>query len=384
MPISYNFYVIFPCSKESMCEFIVERIRDTFEVNCESITYKNHNIDTNKINEILREECILIIGYEGDISYVNFYKLGMAHAKEKIVILINILSLRNKHSYKENPQYIRKHFTILFWINNNYRLELEKIVQRLEDIIQVILINDLSNILYQKAINLCNILEEITNNSNIKKLNQDDFKSRLSKYEKYLISNNKNLLNIFLQDDRSLRKILFECICEDKYERMEIEEIAKRQQETQSTSTQLLNNQELPTSRDNSTFNINTLNIRYKPAKTMSNTINQFGSGDNIAGDKVMGNKIDTQINNSQNLAQAAKDIKELLDQLDKDYDRNTLTGQAMINAKAIEAIDKNPRLKDRIVNALKEGGSSALEELVDYPAIKILVATLKGFIDVK
>ena len=86
----------------------------------------------------------------------------------------------------------------------------------------------------------------------------------------------------------------------------------------------------------------------------------------------------------NQKLTEAAKEIKDLLDQLDKEYDRNTLSGQAMINAKAIEAIDKNPRLKDRIVNALKEGGSSALEELVDYPAIKILVATLKGFIDVK
>jgi uncharacterized membrane protein len=116
----------------------------------------------------------------------------------------------------------------------------------------------------------------------------------------------------------------------------------------------------------------------------MSNTINQFGSGDNIAGDKVMGNKIGTQINNSQNLIQAAKDIKELLDQLDKDYDRNTPTGQAMIKEKAIEEIKKNPNLKARVINALKESGTTALEELVDHPAIKILVAALKGFIDVK
>ncbi len=107
-------------------------------------------------------------------------------------------------------------------------------------------------------------------------------------------------------------------------------------------------------------------------------------SGDKVMGDKVMGDKIGTQINNSQNLAQAAQDIKALLAQLDRDYDRTTPTGQAMISAKAIEAIDKNPTLKARVVNALKEGGTTAIEELVDHPAVKPLVAMAKGFMDAK
>ncbi|WP_416666024.1 DUF4926 domain-containing protein [Egbenema bharatensis] len=116
----------------------------------------------------------------------------------------------------------------------------------------------------------------------------------------------------------------------------------------------------------------------------MSNTIHQHGFGDNIAGDKVMGDKIGTQINNSQNLAQAAKDIKNLLDQLDRDYDRTTPTGQAMISAKTIEAIENNPTLKARVINALKEGGTTALETAIDHPAIKPVVAMLKGFMDAK
>jgi len=95
-----------------------------------------------------------------------------------------------------------------------------------------------------------------------------------------------------------------------------------------------------------------------------------------------MRDKIGTQINNSQNLAQAAKDIKELLTQIDKDYDSSTPTGQAMISAKAIESIEKNPTLKARVVNALKEGGTTALEVAVDRPAVKPVVAMLKGFID--
>jgi hypothetical protein len=114
----------------------------------------------------------------------------------------------------------------------------------------------------------------------------------------------------------------------------------------------------------------------------MSNTIHQYGSGDNIGGDKVMGNKIGTQINHSQNLAQAAQDIRDLLQQLDQDYDRTTPTGQAMISAKAIEAIEKNPTLKARVLNALKEGGATALEEAIDHPAVKPVVAMVKGFIE--
>jgi hypothetical protein len=115
----------------------------------------------------------------------------------------------------------------------------------------------------------------------------------------------------------------------------------------------------------------------------MSNSIHQYGFGDNIAGDKVMGDKIGTQINHSQNLAQAAQEIKALLDQLDQDYDRTTPTGQAMISAQAIASIETNPTLKARVINALKEGGTTALEEAIDHPAIKPVVAMIKGFMDV-
>jgi len=129
------------------------------------------------------------------------------------------------------------------------------------------------------------------------------------------------------------------------------------------------------------------LKLHYIPENLETNTmntINQHGTGDNIAGDKVAGDKINTQINNSQNLAQAAQDIKTLLTQLDQDYDRTTPTGQAMISAQAIATIEKNPTLKARIINALKEGGTTALEEAIDHPAVKPVVALLKGFMDAK
>ena len=114
----------------------------------------------------------------------------------------------------------------------------------------------------------------------------------------------------------------------------------------------------------------------------MANTIHQYGSGDNIAGDKVLGDKIHTQINNSQDLTQAAKDIKTLLTQLETDYDPATPVGQTMMTAKVIESVDNNPTLKARVINALKEGGSTALEEAIDHPVVKPVVAALKGFMD--
>ncbi|MBW4464491.1 MAG: DUF4926 domain-containing protein [Pegethrix bostrychoides GSE-TBD4-15B] len=127
------------------------------------------------------------------------------------------------------------------------------------------------------------------------------------------------------------------------------------------------------------------LKLHYSPTQEdspMSNTIHQYGQGDNISGDKVMRDKIGTQINNSQNLAQAAQEIKALLTQLDQDYDSGTPTGQAMISAKTIEKIESNPTLKARVVNALKEGGAVALESAIDHPAVKPVVALLKGFMD--
>ncbi len=125
------------------------------------------------------------------------------------------------------------------------------------------------------------------------------------------------------------------------------------------------------------TFMLNQNQSNQEVNGSMSN-INQYGLGDNIGGDKVMGDKIETQINNSQNLAQAASDIKKLLEQLSQDYPNNS----PMVGAKAIEAIDSNPTLKERVVNALKEAGSTALENLVDHPAVSIVLAGAKGFMD--
>ena len=53
-----------------------------------------------------------------------------------------------------------------------------------------------------------------------------------------------------------------------------------------------------------------------------------------------------------------------------------------MITAKTIEAVEKNPTVKKRLINAVKEGGAAALESAIEHPAVKPVVAAVKGYID--
>ena len=114
---------------------------------------------------------------------------------------------------------------------------------------------------------------------------------------------------------------------------------------------------------------------------TRESIIHQYGQGDNIAGDKVMGDKINTQINNNPDLLEAAKSIQALLDELSEQYNPNTEKGQNLIRDEAIEAIETNPTLKTRIINALQSAGDTALEGAIGHPIAKIVIAAAKGFL---
>jgi uncharacterized protein YuzE len=118
------------------------------------------------------------------------------------------------------------------------------------------------------------------------------------------------------------------------------------------------------------------------PIQTMSNTINQYGQGDNIAGDKVLGDKIQTQINNNPDLAQSARDIKALLNELSEEYNPDTEKGKAKIKDGALAQIRQNPQLKQRTLAALKSAGEEALEQAIQHPIAKVVVEGVKGFLE--
>ncbi|NEP80069.1 MAG: hypothetical protein F6K39_19030 [Okeania sp. SIO3B3] len=117
-----------------------------------------------------------------------------------------------------------------------------------------------------------------------------------------------------------------------------------------------------------------------------------YFQGANISGDVVMNNR-DVVMSNyasekKQNLAQAAAEIQELLEQLDKN-DSQDRTSQAMtdfekmtIASKAIQVIESNLTLKERVINALKAAGPDAFKEALNHPIANILLAAFEGWVE--
>jgi uncharacterized protein YjbI with pentapeptide repeats len=81
-----------------------------------------------------------------------------------------------------------------------------------------------------------------------------------------------------------------------------------------------------------------------------------------------------------QTLVEAAAEIQQLLEQLSQTYPATTQTEKMALVTKAVEAIEKNPTLKARVMGALKAGGVETLKELIDNPLVNVLLAALEGW----
>ncbi|NEQ85433.1 MAG: hypothetical protein F6K26_36575, partial [Moorea sp. SIO2I5] len=81
-----------------------------------------------------------------------------------------------------------------------------------------------------------------------------------------------------------------------------------------------------------------------------------------------------------QNLAEAAAEIQQLLETLDKTYPTDTTTGKMKVAAAAVEQIDTNPDLSNRVLSALKAGGVSAFEQLLNHPAASFVIGALQDW----
>jgi uncharacterized protein YjbI with pentapeptide repeats len=114
----------------------------------------------------------------------------------------------------------------------------------------------------------------------------------------------------------------------------------------------------------------------------------QFGGGlvnaDTVNAGQIGGNITNYNPEQKQNLAEAAADIQQLLNQLGQSYPTSTPLEKQIAVTEALKQIDGNPTLKARVIGALKAGGTEALKELVDHPLVNILLATLEGWQDVE
>ncbi|WP_103667132.1 hypothetical protein [Pseudanabaena sp. BC1403] len=91
---------------------------------------------------------------------------------------------------------------------------------------------------------------------------------------------------------------------------------------------------------------------------------------------------IDIDSKTKQTLAEAAKEIQDLLEQLSKIYPTTTTAEKGSIAVKAMEEIEKKPNTKSKILKALKVGGAAALMELTNNPIVKILTPMLESLLD--
>lgn len=107
-----------------------------------------------------------------------------------------------------------------------------------------------------------------------------------------------------------------------------------------------------------------------------------FGVGVNKG--KIRTEKLAGTLNEAEqkNLADAATEIQQLLEQLSETYPTTTSREKNIVVGEVVDRIESNPTLKARVINALKTGGTEAFKEAVDHPLINILVATIEGLLD--
>lgn len=79
-----------------------------------------------------------------------------------------------------------------------------------------------------------------------------------------------------------------------------------------------------------------------------------------------------------QDLAEAAAQIQALLEQLSQTYPTNTRKGKMIIAGEAVEEIEKNPQLTQRLLSAAKAGSLAAIESMLNHPAASFVIAALE------
>jgi energy-coupling factor transporter ATP-binding protein EcfA2 len=84
-----------------------------------------------------------------------------------------------------------------------------------------------------------------------------------------------------------------------------------------------------------------------------------------------------------KSLAEAAAEIQQLLNQLAKTYPAIAETPSTEQTSELLrQEVSRNPTLKNRVLNALKSGGSEALQSVLSHPAASIFISAMDGWIE--
>jgi aspartokinase len=80
------------------------------------------------------------------------------------------------------------------------------------------------------------------------------------------------------------------------------------------------------------------------------------------------------------NLSEAAAEIQQLLNQLSQTYPTTTTTEKMAVASAAIQHIENNHTLRQRVLSALKTGGIQALGQALNHPAATFVIAALEDW----
>ncbi|MBN3892791.1 MAG: hypothetical protein HWQ43_27890 [Nostoc sp. JL31] len=116
--------------------------------------------------------------------------------------------------------------------------------------------------------------------------------------------------------------------------------------------------------------------------KSMSNTQNNDFRGANLGGGVAGRDYTGDIVNNNvdKNLAEAAAEIQQLLEQLDKSYPTNTTTEKMTAASEAIRRIENNSELHRKIISALKAGSTQAISQLLNHPLATFIIAAFEDW----
>ena len=166
----------------------------------------------------------------------------------------------------------------------------------------------------------------------------------------------------------------------DGADKAEIEKYLKKQYKLEATveaqERELTNLYEVTKLLAGRTINVS--------SQSSGNTYHQSGNigiGHNEG--EIKGNaKVAGVINEAaqQDLTQAAAEIQQLLDQLAKTNPTETPAEKMMVGVKVAEEIEKDPTLKQRIINALKAMTVEAFMEAIDHPLANVVRAGIEGY----
>lgn len=107
-------------------------------------------------------------------------------------------------------------------------------------------------------------------------------------------------------------------------------------------------------------------------------------TGVHVEGNLVQGDNtgtissIKSSSNQSNDYEKLAGEIQEILQYLSEKYPTNTIIGKMNLATEAVQNIESNAPLKQRILSSMKAGGTAAIGQFLNHPAASFVIAAFE------